>query len=233
MTAAEEYTDLPEREQRIIDEVYRHWLTTPSVARERIASHLTPDAVRKFLARLVERDWLVRHPLTEHDSYFLLGSRATSALGVRRSAAPLGVQSLLEHYSVLLASTRHGCGVITEEEFRFQFPELCEPGQSAKNFFIDATVDPFRLGLYVVDHDKLSSRLVQKVRRRIGRLMESDRPALRRLVLDGGLTVCVLTATDGKRAHLEAAFARTPLLNVAVSVEAHPELESLFLIHRR
>jgi hypothetical protein len=233
MTAADEYTDLPERDQRVIDDICRHWLTTPDVVRRRVCPILTPDAVRKFLARLVERDWLARHTLTDHESYFVLGSRAIAAFGLRRPIKALGVQALLEHYAVLLACTRRGCGVITEDEFRSQFPDLCEPDQSVKNFFIDATVEPFRLGLFVVDHDKLSSRLVQKIRRRIGRMMGADRTALRHLVLNGELTVCILTATEGKRANLEAALSRRPLRSINVTVEAHPELEPLFLVNRR
>lgn len=233
MTAADEYTNLSEREQRVIDEVCRHWLTTPDIVRQAICPNLSPDAVRKFLSRLVERDWFVRHTLGDNESYFVLGSRALAAFGLRRSTAALGVQALLEHFALLLACTRRGCGVITEDEFRSQFPDLCEPGQSVKNFFVDETIESFRLGLFVVDHDKLSSRLVQKVHRRIGRMMETDRPALRQLILNGSLSICVLTATEGKRANLAAAFARKPLRSVAVTVEAHPELESLFLVNRR
>jgi hypothetical protein len=233
VTAADEYANLSEHKQRALDEVCRHWLTTPDVLRQTICSSLSPDAVRKFLARLVEQDWLARHALPDGESYFVLGSKAVAAFGLRRPTGAFGVQALLERYAVLLASTRRGCGVITEDEFLAQFPELCEPGQSVKNFFIDDSVERFRLGLYVVDHDKQSSRLVQKVRRRIGRMMGTDREALRQLVLSGGLSVCALTATEGKRANLEAAFARKPLRSVSVAVEAHPELESLFLVNRR
>ena len=233
MTAADDYANLPEREQRVIDEVCRHWLTTSDVVRKTLCQSLTPDALRKVLSRLVERDWLARHTLTDYEPYFVLGSRALAAFGLRRSSKAFGVQALLEHYAVLLACTQRGCGMITEDEFRSQFPDFCEPGQSVKNFFVDETADSFRLGLFVVDHDKLSSRLVQKVRKRIGRMMDTDRPALRRLVLNGEISVCVLTATEGKRANLEAAFARKPLRSVSVTVEAHPELESLFLVNRR
>ena len=72
-----------------------------------------------------------------------------------------------------------------------------------------------------------------KVGRRVGRILATDRPAFRRLVLDGGLAVAVVTATEGKRANLAAAFARKPLQTVAVTVEAHPELEDFFLVNRR
>lgn len=233
MTAAEEYACLPERGRRVLENVRRHWLTTPEVVRQELAPELTQDAVRKFLARLAERDWLVRRMLSEQESYFLLGGRALTAFGIRRSAKPLGIQALIEHYAVLLACAGGGCALITEDEFRSQFPDLCEPGQSAKHFFVDSSVDPPRLGLFVVDHDKLSTRLVQKVRRRVARMMQADRPALRRLILDGELSVCVLTATDGKRANVEAAFARKPHRSVPVSVDALPELEPFFLVNRR
>lgn len=233
MTAADDYAALSEREQRLVDDTYRHWVMTPDAARQRLCPDLSPDAVRKFLARAVERGWLARHALDGREPYFVLGCRALAALGVRRPTRALGHQALLEHYAVLLACTRRGCGVITEDEFRSQLPDLSEPGLSAKNFFVDATADPVRLGLFVVDHDKLTSRLVQKVRCRIGRMMESERPRLRRMVLNGELTVSVITAAEGKRANLQAAFARRPLRTVPVTVEAHPELEDFFLVRRR
>jgi hypothetical protein len=233
VTASDEYADLPEREQRLIDDVFRHWVMTIDVARRRHCPDLAHDAVRKFLSRSAERGWLARHLLSEQEPYFVLGPRAITALGVRRTTQALGHQSLLEHYAVLLACTRRRSGVITEEEFRSRFPELCEPGLSAKNFFVDDSNGPPRLGLYVVDHDKLTSRLVCKVRRRIGRIFEHDRFRLRRMVFDGQLSVCVITATEGKRENLEAAFKRKPHPSVRVTVESHPELEDFFLVKRR
>jgi hypothetical protein len=233
VNAVEDYANLPEREQQLIDDLYRHWLITPAVVSTRHCPELSGEAVRKFLSRLVERDWLVRHQFGEHESYFVLGSRAINALGIRRETRALGHQSLLEHYAVLLACTRRGSSVLTEDEFRTQFPGLTEPGLSTKNFFIDESTTPFRLGLFVVDHDKLSTRLVEKVRNRIGRLMESSRPELRQAVLNGELSICVLTATAAKRANIIAAFARKPLRTVAVAVEAHDELDDFFPLKRR
>ncbi|MBX9623083.1 MAG: hypothetical protein K2X82_04640, partial [Gemmataceae bacterium] len=165
---------------------------------------------------------------------FVLGPPALAALGLRRPTKALGHQALLEHYAVLVACARRGCDVFTEDEVHARFPDLSEPGLSARNLFFDATTDPPRLGWFVVDHDKLSSRLVGKVGRRVGRLLASDRPALRRLVLDGGFSVRVVTATEGKKQNVQAAFARKPLRNVAVSVEAYPDdLEDFFLVNRR
>jgi hypothetical protein len=233
VTASDEYAELPERGQRIIDDLFRHWLLTTDVARRRHRPELTHDAVRKFLSRYAEQGWLARHLLTEQEPYFVLGPRAIAALGIRRSTHALGHQSLLEHYAVLLACTRRQSGVITEEEFRLQFPDLCEPGLSVKNFFIDETTNPPRLGLFVVDHDKLTSRLVCKVRRRIGRIFEHDRSEFHRMVFDGQLSVCVITATEGKRENLEAAFRRKPHPSVTVTVEAYPDLDDFFLVKRR
>lgn len=232
MTASDEYAELPESRQGLIDDVYRHWLITNDVARRRHFPDLTHDAVRKILARLAERAWLARH-LSEDEPYFVLGPRAVAALGVRRSTQALGRQALLQHFAVLLACTRRGSGVITEEEFRSQFPELCEPGLSAKNFFVDEAISPPRLGLFVVDHDKLTSRLVVKVRRHIARIFATDRAEFRRMVFAGQLSVCVITATEEKRENLEAAFRKKPHPSVTVTVEAHCELENFFLVKRR
>lgn len=232
MTANDEYAELPESRQRLIDDVERHWLITTDVARRRHFPDLTHDAVRKNLAREAQRGWLAHH-LSDHGPYFVLGPRAVAAFGLRRSTQALGRQALLQHYAVLLACTRRGTGVIAEEEFRSLFPELSEPGLSAKNFFVDDTTTPARLGLFVVDHDKLTSRLVGKVRRHIARIFATDRSEFRRMVFAGQLSVSVITATEGKRENLEAAFRKKPHPSVTVIVEAHPELEPFFLVKRR
>src|SRR5262249_2589980 len=133
------------------------------------------------------------------------------------------------------ACARRGCDVISEEEFRQNFPQLCEPGLSAKNFFTDDTTDPPRLGWFLVDHDKLTSRLVAKVRGRVARILETNLRDFHKLVLDGGLSIHVITATEGKRASLEGAFARKQRqLSIDVIVEAYPDdLRDFFLMKRR
>ena len=234
MTTDADFAALPERARRLIDDVFRYGMVTADAVRRMRWPDLSPDAARKVLSRAAEDGWLARHPLADQEPYFVLGARAVAALGVRRPTTPLGPQAIVEHYGVLLACASRRCDVFTETEFRTHFPELTQPGFSAKNFFPDASADPPRLGLFVVDHDKLSSRMVHKVRGRVGGLLATDRPKLRQLVLDGQLAVHVVTATEGKRANLAAAFARKERpLGVPVAVEAHPELEDFFLVKRR
>ncbi len=234
MTADADIAALPERARQLIDDVFRYGMITVETARRLRWPDLSPDAARKVLSRAAEDGWLIRHPLADQESYFVLGGRAVSALGLRRPTTQLGPQALVEHYGVLLACASRRCDVFTEGEFRSRFPELTQPGFSAKNFFPDASAGSIRLGLFVIDHDKLSSRLVVKVRGRVGGLLATDRPALRRLVLDGHLAVHVVTATEGKRANLVAAFARKHQpVGAPVAVESHPELEDFFLVKRR
>lgn len=234
MTAASDYAALTDRGRQLVDDAYRYMMLTADAARRLRSPDLSPEAARKALARAAEDGWLARFPLPDGEPYFVLGPRGATALGVRREAQPLGHQAVVEHYAVLLAAAARRCDVFTEDEFRGRFPDLSQPGFSAKNFFPDASADPPRLGLYVVDHDKLTPRLVGKVRRRVGRLFATDRPELRRLVLAGQLAIVVLTATDGKRMNLQAAFAGKQCpLGVPVTVETHPELEPLFLTKRR
>ncbi len=184
---------------QVVRDVARYGLTTAAAECRLRFPNLTEDAVRKLLARTAERGWLVRHPLHGQEPYFVLGPPALAALELRRPTKALGNQALLEHYAVLLACARRGCDVFAEDEFRSRFPDLSEPGLSVKNLFLDATTDPPRLGWFVVDHDKLSSRMVGKIGRRVARLLTSDRPHLRRLVLAGWFSAHIITATEGKR----------------------------------
>lgn len=234
MTLDNDWAALSQRDKQLVLHVCRYWLTTIDVLKRWLWADLSHDAIRKVVSRSAEKGWLARHLLAGQEPYFVLGHKALTALGLRRSIKPFGHQALLDHYAVLLACARRGCDVFTEEEFRTQFPDLSEPGLTAKHFFLDASSDPVRLGCFVVDHDKLSSRMVNKVGRRISKVFATDRTGFRRLILDGQFTVHVITATEGKRANLQAAFARKPPRNVQVFVESFPdELDDFFLVKRR
>ena len=230
MTPGDDLTDLG---RRLVAHVDRFWLTTADASHRLVCPESTPDAVRKALARLADAHWLVRHPFGDRQCYFVLGSKALSLLDRRRPTKPLGYQSLLDRYAVLVACARHGRLVFTEDEFCGTFPDLAEPGRSVKNFFLDTGDGGPRLGQFLVDHDKLSSRLVMKVRSRVGKIFAADRPAFRQLILDGQFVVHVVTATEHKRANLLAAFAKRPPRHVAVVVEAYPDLSDFFLLNRR
>jgi hypothetical protein len=230
-----DFTSLTERERQVTFDVARYCLITTETLRRLRFPDLSEDAVRKLLGRMTEAGSLVRHLLRGQEPYFVLGQPALSALGLRRSTKPLGHQALLEHYAILIACARRGCDVISEEEFREDFPLLCEPGLTAKNFFTDDTTDPPRLGWFVVDHDKLTARLVAKVRGKVAKILDTRLPAFHELVFYGRLAFHVITATEGKRASLEAAFARKQRkLGVDVVVEAYPDhLADFFLVKRR
>jgi hypothetical protein len=234
MTHDDAWTTLPNRERQLILHICRYWLTTINVVQRWLWTDLSPDGVRKVITRLAEKGWLARHTLAGQQPYFMLGHKALAALELRRPTKPLGHQALLEHYAVLLACARRGCDVFTEDEFRSKFSELSRPGFTAKHYFLDASSAPVRLGWFLVDHDKQSSRMVDSVGRRIGRVFDIDRPDFRNLILNGQFAIHIVTATEGKRANLQAAFARKPPRNVPVFVEAFPdELDDFFLAKRR
>jgi hypothetical protein len=234
MTTHDAWSELSHREIQVVHHICRYWLTTIVVVQRWFWPDLSLDAVRKIVTRLAEKGWLARHTLPGQEPYFILGQKALNALELRRSTAPLGNQALLDHYAVLLACARRGSDVFMEDEFRSKFPDLAEPGLSAKHFFLDASSDSVRLGCFIVDHDKLSSRMVNKVGRLVGKVFDTDRPAFRKLILAHEFAIHIVTATEGKRANLQAAFARKPPRNVPVFVEAFPdELDDFFLMKRR
>ena len=57
-----------------VHHVHRFWITTADTAFRMVRPDSTPEAVRKALDRLVESDWLVRHPFGDRQFYYVLGS---------------------------------------------------------------------------------------------------------------------------------------------------------------
>lgn len=230
----ENWSALSLRTRQLLLHVARYGLTTVNVTNQWLLPDLSHDATRKMFSSVVEQGWLVRHLLFGQEPYFMLSYSALASLEIRGSTAPFGHQALLDRYAVLLACARRKCDVITETEFRSRLPDYSQSGFSAKHFFRDVSGALPRLGCFVVDHDKLSSRMVHKLGQRVGKLMNSDRPKLRQAVLKGELAFHIITATEGKRANLEAAFKRKPLEHVPVFVESFPdELGGFFLVNRR
>ena len=86
MTTDADFSALPERARRLIDDAYRYGMLTADAARRLRWPDLSPDAARKVLGRAAEDGRLARHPLGDREPYFVLGSRAVSALGVRRAS---------------------------------------------------------------------------------------------------------------------------------------------------
>ena len=76
MTHHEAWTTLSDREKRLIPHVSRYGLTTVAVAQRWLWPELSPEAVRKLITRLAEKEWLNRHLLAGQEPYFVLGAKA-------------------------------------------------------------------------------------------------------------------------------------------------------------
>ena len=230
MNTNESVASIHPTQWQLILHVVRHWMTTIAAAQRRLRPEASVDAVRKDICRTVEGGWLSRHILFGQEPYFMLTPKVLAVLGIRRSIKPLGHQALLEHFGVLLACVRRKCDVFTEDEFLSRYPHYAQAGFSLKNYFLDGAL----LANFVVDHDKSTKRLLDKIGRFIAKVLDKGRPEFRQLILNGQFAFHVITATEAKRANIEDAIKRKAEFNVPVFVEAYPDdLTDFFFLNRR
>ena len=98
---------ISERDREIINHVARYRLTTTSVLCSPQLLDLTPRAARKTLRRLSELEYIASYPLIHPLRYYVLGKRATKALGLTSHRSfPLGPQSLPTEYATLIHATQ-------------------------------------------------------------------------------------------------------------------------------
>lgn len=94
------------RDRKFIDFVDRYQMATNRVFATQLLAGRSLNAVAKVTARLCSINLLARYTLFPPETYFRLGNRATSLLGMSpRYAEPLGPQSLPTNYATLIYAT--------------------------------------------------------------------------------------------------------------------------------
>jgi hypothetical protein len=215
------------REAKIAEHLGRYGVTTENALRRMIFPELTEKAVKRLAERLVESGWLAKKPLPGGGRYFRHGERAAKELGLKaRQIAKGGYQALVQRLGVLYFCAKLGVEVIPPAKFRGRFPELCKPGFSPSNYYLEKG-EVNQLGFIHVDHGRTAERLASKMRTRItNRYRDED---FARLIEAGRFLIAIAAPTEEKaRAVIEELERRGPS-PVRFRVEHVPELFPLLL----
>lgn len=93
---------VPDRDRQILDHIGQYQMTTNEVLGRQFFARRQPNAVTKVTARLCRLDYLRSFPLYHPKTYFRLGPRGVTLLGLPQNRTlPLGPQSLPTEYGVL------------------------------------------------------------------------------------------------------------------------------------
>jgi hypothetical protein len=187
---------------------------------------LSSNALRKVLRRLVKARLLHRYACGDRDNYYVLSRRAVRLLDLPpRRVGPLGQPALIQALGVLGACVQAGLEKLTAAEFARDFRDLNARRGMQTSYYALTPEDA--LCWVVVDHGASPFGIAKKVLKITAQRYRL--PAFRELILGGGFSVVVATATPEKAADIEAALAKNPPRFVRVQVVIVPQLLPLLL----
>ena len=162
--------DAKARDDLILEHVRRYHLTTDEILASLFFEGGSVRAARKVTTRLKAEGKLNRCRFFEGRVLCQLTPRAAESLGEHRSISRrFHYQGLVNAYGVLLFCARSGVDKFTAREFMEKFPDLHRRGTRASNYYVDNADGVRRLGFIQVDSGREPAKLVQKVRKVIGR----------------------------------------------------------------
>lgn len=220
--------DAKARDGLILEHVRRYHLTTDEILASLFFEGGSVRAARKVTTRLKAEGKLSRHRFFEGRVLCQLTPRAAEALGEHRSICrKFNYQGLVNAYGVLLFCAKFGIDKFTAREFMEKFPDLHRRGTRASNYYVDNADGGKRLGFIQVDSGREATKLVQKIRRIIGRAYGV--PNFAKLIQSGRFVIAIITPTQGKKTLIERAIADEPASPVKFRVEVLDELGHLLI----
>ncbi len=221
-----------DRGYEIIEHVARYRLSTPPVLYALFFrdDQCQENAVTKATSRLVERDFLRRHPLYQSYAYYTLGKRGakTANLNAKRIGGPLGSQALHRELGMLHFCARRPAQrtKLTVREINAKvdgYPELRHRGLKNDSYYIETNeTGAQRLGLVWVD----GGGPVDYILRKIQHEMIAPRmalPGLHERIEQDRFVLAIVTYLEDKQQQLLAAI-KTLRTHVQFRVEVVPEL---------
>lgn len=219
---------LGDRDYEIFDHVMRYRMTTREALHKLFFADSEPNAVTKVTSRLVDHGFLNRYELYPSRSYFALGSKAASFLGLnRKKTLELGPQAkVIEFgiisYCVLSDRLRER---LTVRELSERHPELVLGGMENSRYYLDHDGDVARLALMRVHVGASPDYILRKCRDDIATRQRHD--AFDQLMNAGRFAIAIVVASEEKAARVREAAARRGDWPVFFRVETVPELRQL------
>jgi hypothetical protein len=189
-----------------VEQVVRdHIATNDSIQRRFFATHHR-STVTRITSQLCATGWLAESLLVYPRKYFLPGPLAVSAYGIpQQRQNPLGPQSLPTEYALLEYTGANATDVtrVTSEELQPRFPWYRLEDLAAPHC-LRATGAHRTLELIRVDLGGPADQVARKCRD--GIQSRKNAVEFEKLLLSGGFSIVVITATNSKAKAIESAL---------------------------
>lgn len=219
---------LVDRDFEIFEHIMRYRMATREVLHRLFFSDSEPNAVTKVTSRLTEHGFLNRYGLYPSRSYYTLGPKAASFLGVTyKHTRDLGPLAKAREFGVLsyccLSPTLRER--LTVRELSEHHPDLLQGGLDNSHYYLDNDGEVTRLAYIRVDLGGSVDHIVRKCRDDIAARQRFD--AFDHLMNNGRFAIAIVTARDEKVAKIRDAVRQRKNWPVYFHVEAVPELVEL------
>jgi hypothetical protein len=218
---------LGDRDYEIFEHLTRYHITTREVLRRLFFSDSEENAVTKVTSRLTLHGYLNRYELYPPRTYFVVGPRAASLLGISpKKTKELGPQSLIREYATLafccLGTERRER--LSVSEIRKRHEQLLQPKLDSSHYYLDNDGETTRLAYIRVDYGGPPEHIVRKCKEDL-----ADRychQAFKELIDSDRFLIAIVTARKEKAAAIHEAIKLRQWPN-RFRIEVVPDLVNL------
>ncbi len=219
---------LMDRDYEIFEHVMRYRMTTREVLHRRFCADSELNAVTKITSRLADHGFLNRYELYPNRSYFTLGSKSASFMGVSaRKTRDLGPLAKAVEFGILsyCCLSEHFRERLTVSELAQRHPDLLLSGVDNSHYYLDRDGDVTRLAYLRVDLGGSVEHMLRKCRADLAARMAH--PAFDQLIHNDRFMIALVTGREEKAVRLREATSNLANWPVRFRVEAVPELVEL------
>ena len=223
---------LSERATLLVEYLVRYTLAVLPIL-ERMFPELSREALRKFLERLAEDEWISKHQLPGTcGSYWALSARACHRLGLKRRTSALRQGPLVKHcLQNLFFAANPNLRLLTSMECQQTLPQIYRRGNSSQYFLDTETTSDVRLGWLLIDDAKRPLRIYTKAKEIV--VTRKANPALYELCIAGRFRIAVATTTAAKAEKIRKLVAERPFRDVPVDIVPVADAFPLLLLAPR
>ena len=219
---------LMDRDYDIFEHVMRYRLTTREVLQRLFFPDSELNAVTKVTSRLVEHGFLNRYELYPNRSYFTLGPKSASFLGIsRKKTKEIAGYAKAQEFGILsfccLAEKLRER--LTVRELSERFPDLLHGGLDNSRYYLDHDGQTTRLAYIRVDGGGSIDHILRKCRDDIAARLRLE--PFEHLMNHQRFALAIVTAREEKAEKIRHAVSLRSDWPVVFYVEAVPELVEL------